>query len=167
MYPCRNPALKTIPELANDLDRVARFKQALDSAQAQKYLGENNEKMLNCGLTDTQSSLLSIEGFWPAIPGLTTVQDCIDDPLSRSSKVIESPFRINRADNFYGIMNICNEHNPNPNPRQPITAYRNGMQLFFFICFYFLFSFMNLMNSRFEDNHLAEIRVEDSNRCSL
>ena len=48
----RNHSPKTIPELAIDLDRVARFKQALDSSHSQKYLGENNEKMLNCELTD-------------------------------------------------------------------------------------------------------------------
>lgn len=121
----RNPALNTIPELAIDLDRVARFKEALDSSHPQKNLGE---KMLNCELPDIQSSFLSIEGFWPAIPGLTTVQDCIDDALSKPSNVIESPLRIYQIDDSYGIRNICKEDNPNPNPnpRPLITPYLKG-----------------------------------------
>lgn len=118
----RNPALKTIPELAIDLDRVARFKQALDSSHPQKYLGE---KMLNYELTDMQSNFLGIEGFWLAIPGLTTVQDCIDDTLSRPS-VIESPLSLDQIDNSYSIRNICNKDSPNPNPGQQITLYLKG-----------------------------------------
>lgn len=120
----RNPALNTIPELAIDLDRVARYGQAVDSSHPQKKLGE---KILNCALPDTQSSFLSIEGFWPAIPGLTTVQDCIDD-ADRPSIVVECPLPIDQIDDSYVIRNICKEDNPNSIPpfRQQITPYLEG-----------------------------------------
>ncbi|KAH9324696.1 hypothetical protein KI387_004874, partial [Taxus chinensis] len=66
-----NPCLKSIPELTTDLDRITR-----DCGHAKKCVGDEgisaegeSESM------DSQSNFLGIEGFWPTIPQLATVQD--------------------------------------------------------------------------------------------
>eukprot|EP01018_Ginkgo_biloba_P009256 Gb_36930 [translate_table: standard] len=82
----RNPALKTLPELAMDLDKVTRFRQTIESARPQKNLDSNvfraNSTDRECESVDMQSNFFSMEGFWPAIHSLTTVpfafEDCIN-----------------------------------------------------------------------------------------
>ncbi|XP_057840050.2 protein RKD2 isoform X2 [Cryptomeria japonica] len=64
---------------------------------------------------DLQSGVFGIEGSWPSIPQLTSVQDVSVGSVATTRD----------ADNSYSIVDICDEHDP-----KPITQFLPGYSSF-------------------------------------
>lgn len=123
LNPMRNPGLRALPELTNDLDCIRRLGERVDSGCPKKCAGGLVDDRIwttadeNCESTDMQPSFLGIKGLWPTIPRLASVQDFV----GRSGGTLQDSMVGAQIENSYEIGDICSEENPNL--REPITQF--------------------------------------------